>query len=323
MHSTDNLKDKYLGSGSELRKSIKKYGRDCHLSEIIEFLDDRKKLKIRESEILTEEILHDPMCMNLAKGGSGSGSDYAIGLITVKDKDDNTFCVHKNDSRYLSGELVGNQKGFVNAIDNDGNIYYIDKNDSRYLSGELKYILKDIISVKNKNGETFGVNKNDPRYLSGELVGSQKGFVPVKDKNGNTFSIDINDPRYLSGELYHVSMGMKLTDEAKKKISKNSSLCQKGNNNSQYGTMWITNDINNQRIKKIDVIPIGWKKGRFISNEICRKLSDSNKGKCIGNENSQYGTIWITNGINNKKIKKDEEIPNGWRKGSTCVKIKI
>jgi hypothetical protein len=28
-----------------------------------------------------------------------------------------------------------------------------------------------------------------------------------------------------------------------------------------------------------------------------------------------YGTIWITNNIENRKIKKDAKIPDGWSKG--------
>ena len=38
-------------------------------------------------------------------------------------------------------------------------------------------------------------------------------------------------------------------------------------------------------------------------------------GKQDGNKNSQYGTMWITDGTKNKKIKKHEEIPEGYRKG--------
>ena len=33
--------------------------------------------------------------------------------------------------------------------------------------------------------------------------------------------------------------------------------------------------------------------------------------------NSQYGTMWITDGIYNKKIKRDRSIPDGWNKGRT------
>ena len=43
------------------------------------------------------------------------------------------------------------------------------------------------------------------------------------------------------------------------------------------------------------------------------KASKLNHGK--GDKNSQFGTIWITNGIENKKIKKDSVIPIDWRKG--------
>jgi hypothetical protein len=34
-----------------------------------------------------------------------------------------------------------------------------------------------------------------------------------------------------------------------------------------------------------------------------------------GEKNSQFGMMWITNGVNNKKIHKSEEIPQGWWKG--------
>lgn len=39
----------------------------------------------------------------------------------------------------------------------------------------------------------------------------------------------------------------------------------------------------------------------------------------IKNKNSQYGTMWITNGTKNKKIKKDDVIPEGWYKGRVNV----
>jgi group I intron endonuclease len=34
-----------------------------------------------------------------------------------------------------------------------------------------------------------------------------------------------------------------------------------------------------------------------------------------GEKNSQFGTMWITNGISNSKIKVSESIPTGWKKG--------
>ena len=54
------------------------------------------------------------------------------------------------------------------------------------------------------------------------------------------------------------------TDETKAVISKKLSVIQKGTNNSQYGTMWITDGIKNKKILKSEIIPDNWYKGRII-----------------------------------------------------------
>jgi len=51
-----------------------------------------------------------------------------------------------------------------------------------------------------------------------------------------------------------------------------------------------------------------------------QKISDSLKGKNLGSNNSQFGTCWITNGIETKKIKKTElniYLTNNWSTGRT------
>lgn len=37
--------------------------------------------------------------------------------------------------------------------------------------------------------------------------------------------------------------------------------------------------------------------------------------EATGKKNTQFGTMWITDGKNNAKVNKHEEIPQGWRKG--------
>lgn len=73
MHSADDLDDGYFGSGSLLSRSIKKHGKEKHIKEILEHLPTREALKLREKEIVNEELLGDKLCMNLQLGGGGGG----------------------------------------------------------------------------------------------------------------------------------------------------------------------------------------------------------------------------------------------------------
>ena len=50
----------------------------------------------------------------------------------------------------------------------------------------------------------------------------------------------------------------------KKTIGEKNSLTQKGEKNSQYGSMWITNGVESIKVKKDSIIPDGWNKGRKI-----------------------------------------------------------
>ena len=71
MHSTDNLDDGYVGSGKRLWYSLEKYGKENHVIKIIEFQSNRKSLKEREKELINENTIRDPMCMNIKIGGEG------------------------------------------------------------------------------------------------------------------------------------------------------------------------------------------------------------------------------------------------------------
>jgi len=60
-------------------------------------------------------------------------------------------------------------------------------------------------------------------------------------------------------------LGRKHSDESKKKMSeKAKERLKKSENNSQYGSMWITDGTHNRKIMKDDQIPKDWKRGRVI-----------------------------------------------------------
>jgi hypothetical protein len=63
-------------------------------------------------------------------------------------------------------------------------------------------------------------------------------------------------------------------------------------------------------------------KGRTHRPESKNKISNSNKGKGTGVDNSQYGSFWVTNGVDNVKIKKGDIIPDNFVKGRT-IKPKL
>ena len=60
--------------------------------------------------------------------------------------------------------------------------------------------------------------------------------------------------------------------------------------------------------------------GKKHTKETKEKMSLSQQGKHAGEKNSQFGSIWINNGLECRKIKKDDIIPDGWYKGR---KLKI
>ena len=190
MHSTTNLKDGYVGSGTHLRHAIRKYGVANFKFEIIEWCDNREKLIQREKEIITEEYINDVNCYNIKPGGLG---------------------------------------GFNNK--------------------EHQFKCSQAAGIKHRERMI-----NDSEY---------------REKCSKKTS-ESNYRRIQKGEIFKVPdwTGKKHREETKIKIGAANSIKQKGEANSQFGTRWITNGIDNKKIKKTDLIPNGWQIGRKIKKDL-------------------------------------------------------
>jgi hypothetical protein len=190
MHSTSKLDDGYLGSGTRLRRSIRKHGRENFKIEILEFFESREVLLEAEKRLITEDILKDPKCMNLKPGGSGGFS---------------------NKEHQLKCSLAG-----------------------AYAENRIQ-----------KSIEAYQQLIKNEEYRNWRFSNLKNGQI-------------------LSNFDYKTFLGKKHTELSKEKIGKANSIKQKGEGNSQYGSFWITNGVENKKVKCKSDIPSGWYKGRKI-----------------------------------------------------------
>ena len=68
--------DDYFGSGKRLKAAIKKYGKHNFTKEVIRECSDYDKLVQTEKELVTNELINNNMCYNLALGGHGGYTFY-------------------------------------------------------------------------------------------------------------------------------------------------------------------------------------------------------------------------------------------------------
>ena len=71
-HSSKTINDNYLGSGKNLKDSIKKYGKENFTRNIIEFFRTREEAFKREAELVTESFIKENTNYNMCPGGLGS-----------------------------------------------------------------------------------------------------------------------------------------------------------------------------------------------------------------------------------------------------------
>lgn len=87
VHSTNDMDDGYVGSGTYFRNALKKYGEHNFEKQIIELFATRSEALKREREIVNYDFVADNRVYNLILGGEGVlARNASIHKFGIKDK---------------------------------------------------------------------------------------------------------------------------------------------------------------------------------------------------------------------------------------------
>jgi hypothetical protein len=151
VHKTNNLEDNYLGSGNRILYAIKKYGKENFKKEILMFFETYEEALNHESKVVTEKLITDTSCYNLALGGKSDTRFLRQGP-SLKNKTTgeiiNPKSINEFNELFNTGLYTGLAKNKILVKDKNENIFMIDKNDLRYKNGELVSIHKGVKKTK-------------------------------------------------------------------------------------------------------------------------------------------------------------------------------
>lgn len=201
---------------------------------------------------------------------------------------------------------------------------YIGKHQTKDLNdgymGSGKHLKRAIskYGIENFKKEILFVFDNEKEMNDKEAELVNDNFVLRED----TYNICVGGQ---GGFSYINSKGL-LTSEIRSEAAKQR---WKNENYREKVIPLITKKLHSKkaRLKAKEVIdnryPDGIWYGKTHDKESKIKIGKANSKKQRGENNSQYGTKWITNGKEIKKIDAECKIPEGWVYGATIIKVPI
>lgn len=259
VHSTDNLDDGYMGSGTLLKYSFRKYGKKNFTKEILHYFDSAEELFDFEREFVNEETINDPNCYNIAVGGSGG---YVTAGYTFEQKKEHANKIkigQQNSEKFKHRDLSytpERRQNLSNKFSGKNNPMY-GKNCEDFMTPEA------IIEKRKKLSESM-----KGRHFSEEhrrnMSKSHKGFSGYHHSAESKKKIKDNHA-HLSGEkhpmygrtgdknpMYGKNPEDFMTSEAIKVKRKKQSEAVKCNKNN-FGKTWMNNGIKQTLVKKQDI----------------------------------------------------------------------
>jgi hypothetical protein len=81
IHSTENINDGYMGSGTLIIKAIEKYGKDNFTKTILKYCKNRELLVELEKKVVNQKFVDRQNTYNLTLGGSSLKSTWKLGKV--------------------------------------------------------------------------------------------------------------------------------------------------------------------------------------------------------------------------------------------------
>jgi hypothetical protein len=113
IHSTNDLNDKYMGSGAYISRSLKKHGVDKHSRDILIQCKSRSRAYQCEAIAVTQDLIDsDPLCMNRTVGGKHHG-DRVYGITEEGRRKKSEFFKNVERTEEWRSRISAAQKGKV------------------------------------------------------------------------------------------------------------------------------------------------------------------------------------------------------------------
>lgn len=226
------------------------------------------------------------------------------------------------------------------------------------IGSALAFFFTKIIGSKHPRNTILTNSKKYEHYRSiglSSISSSQRGWINVRDSETGEYigRVSVNDLNYISGKYVHHTKGRKISDSERKNRKP-----QNGSNNSNYKELTderksrlfnliekcivenhlivklLQKEITNE-FKEFKSISLKWVLNNFKTYEnlineynlVYNKNIQynpyfrSSSQKQINSEN-EHNKIWITDGIETKRINKDDEIPENFKLGRTIKNVK-
>lgn len=206
-----------------------------------------------------------------------------------------------NDGYFGSGKRLWNSINYHGQENHKKEILEFFPNRKILLEKEKEIVNKELLLdnlcmnlvVGGQSGGFIDEKHFSNFQKKGSVIGKKifieklKNDKDFRDRYSETMS-NSGKKRHQEGKLNYFTFdwtGRKHSEESKKKMSETAKKTSVGEGNSQFGTMWITKDNQNKKIKKTDLdfyTIEGWTIGRVINNgDTEHKFGKLNKEEVI------------------------------------------